>query len=99
MCPDGNASVSLADDEALVQEIPELPAQLQAGSSIGLALPVFDDGVALFVEGLVELVQRNAVLQGVESTLVRRAVVGDDPVSQPPLQYPQIPTDVAEPEH
>src|SRR5918997_162059 len=98
MCPDGNASVSLADDEALVQEIPELPAQLQAGSRIGLALPFFDDGVAPLIQGLVELVQRNTILQGVERAFVRRTVIGDDPVGQPPLQNPQIPADVAEPE-
>src|SRR5215210_317685 len=66
--------------------------------SLSFPLPVFDDDVAPLVEGLVELVEGNAVFKSVEGSLVGRAVEGDDPVGQPPLQNAQIPTDVAEPE-
>jgi hypothetical protein len=61
-------------------------------------LSVSFDGVALLVQALVELVEGDAVLDGVEGSLVRRAVVGYDPVGQTPLQDTQIPADVAEPE-
>ena len=87
--PDRDAPVRLADDEALIQEIPELPAEPEPGPFVGLPLSGPLDGVAFLVEGLVVLVQGNAVLEGVEGPFVRRAVEGDDPVGQPPLQDPR----------
>src|SRR5918995_430700 len=63
ICLDGYAPVRLTDDETLVQEVPQLPAQLQPGSLVGPPLTVTLDGVALFVHGLVELVEGDAVLE------------------------------------